>query len=170
MQVILSMKGVFLELHFGRIFGSNCLVGLANYISPCEACSLRRSIFNGMKNVISNVVTLSTIKVFEKRKVEQERISFQQRSHWLHHRYKQGFVTIKVTLFVFKYCLPQHPHLLRFNMSKNSRDTGAKQVQLLESNKDKSSDPKKTGFNIVTNVGTSYQQLLFLSLWKILED
>ena len=40
-------------------------------------------------------------------------------------------------------------------MSKSSKDTDAKKVQLLESNKDKGSDPKKVGFNITTNVGTS---------------
>ena len=48
-------------------------------------------------------------------------------------------------------------------MSKNSRDTGAKKVQLLESNKDKGSDPKKAWFNMTTNVGTSTGAFL---TWK----
>ena len=40
-------------------------------------------------------------------------------------------------------------------MNKYSRDASAKKFHLLESIKDKSSDPKKVGFNIATNVGTS---------------
>ena len=65
-QVILSMQGVFLELHYGRILGINCLVGVAYYFPPCDLYSLRRSMFNNMKNFISNVVTFFSSQSFEK--------------------------------------------------------------------------------------------------------
>ena len=40
-------------------------------------------------------------------------------------------------------------------MSENSRGSDIKRDNSLESNKDKSSNPKKAGTNIATNVGTS---------------
>ena len=57
-------------------YSNNCSDDCGTYISfPSGVCNLKRIIFNGMENVISNVVTFSSRQSLEREKADQERVS-----------------------------------------------------------------------------------------------